>query len=177
MNELKEPRVFYIFLKATVPQTPRRPRWVPSGGGVPSRPLVEGKLFLGRESFSQVSCFFWASLEVKWKSLGHVRLFATPWTVFSRPEYWMGSLLLLQGIFPTQGSTLGLPHCRRILYQLSHKGSPRILERVPFSRGSSWLGINQLSYQGSLWLSAWNMVNMLDLLWNQASLIAQLVDS
>ena len=36
----------------------------------------------------------------------------------------MGSLSLLQGIFPTQGSNLGLPHCRWILYQLSHKGSP-----------------------------------------------------
>ena len=46
---------------------------------------------------------------------------------------------LLQGIFPTQGSNLGLPHCRRILHQLSHKGIPRILEWVayPFSRGSS----------------------------------------
>ena len=32
---------------------------------------------------------------------------------------------LLQGTFPTQGSNPGLPHCRRILYQLSHKGSPR----------------------------------------------------
>ena len=31
---------------------------------------------------------------------------------------------LLQGIFLTQGSNLGLPHCRRILYQLSHQGSP-----------------------------------------------------
>ena len=31
----------------------------------------------------------------------------------------VGSLSLLQGIFPTQGSNLGLPHCRRILYQLS----------------------------------------------------------
>ena len=30
---------------------------------------------------------------------------------------------LLQGIFPTQGSNPALPHCRRILYQLSHKGS------------------------------------------------------
>ena len=49
------------------------------------------------------------------------------------------SLSLLQEIFPTQGSTPGLPHCRRILYQLSHKGSPRILEWVAlsFSRGSS----------------------------------------
>ena len=36
----------------------------------------------------------------------------------------VGSLSLLQGIFPTQGSNPGFPHCRRILYQLSHKGSP-----------------------------------------------------
>ena len=44
-----------------------------------------------------------------------------------------------RGIFPTQGSNPGLPHCRRILYQLSHKGSPRILEWIayPFSSGSS----------------------------------------
>ena len=34
------------------------------------------------------------------------------------------SLSLLQGIFPTQGLNSGLPHCRQILYQLSHKGSP-----------------------------------------------------
>ena len=34
----------------------------------------------------------------------------------------VGSLPLLQGIFPTQGLDPGLPHCRRILYQLSHKG-------------------------------------------------------
>ena len=48
-------------------------------------------------------------------------------------------LSLLQGIFPTQGSNPGLPHRRRILYQLSHKGSQRILEWVvyPFSNGSS----------------------------------------
>ena len=50
------------------------------------------------------------------------------------------SLLLLQGILPTQGLNPGLPHCRQILYQLSHKGSPRILEWVayPSSSGSSW---------------------------------------
>ena len=52
----------------------------------------------------------------------------------------VGSLSLLQGIFPAQGLNPGLPHCRQILYQLSHKGSPRILEWVayPFSSGSSW---------------------------------------
>ena len=51
----------------------------------------------------------------------------------------MGSCSLLQGIFPTQGLNPGLPHCRWILYQLSHQGSPRILGWVayPFSSGSS----------------------------------------
>ena len=44
----------------------------------------------------------------------------------------VGSLSLLQGIFPTQGLNLGLPHCRQILYQLSHKGSPRTLEWVAY---------------------------------------------
>ena len=51
----------------------------------------------------------------------------------------VGSLSLLQGIFVTQGSNSGIPHCRQIPYQLSPKGSPRILEWVvyPFSSGSS----------------------------------------
>ena len=40
----------------------------------------------------------------------------------------VGTLSLLQGIFSTQGSNPGLQYCRQILYQLSHKGSPRILE-------------------------------------------------
>ena len=37
----------------------------------------------------------------------------------------VGSLFLPQGIFPTQELNPGLPHCRQILYQLSHKGSDR----------------------------------------------------
>ena len=46
---------------------------------------------------------------------------------------------LLQGIILIQGSNPGLPHCGQILYQLSHQGSPRILEWVayPFSSRSS----------------------------------------
>ena len=68
----------------------------------------------------------------------------TPWTIesmeFSRPEHWSGQPFPSPGIFPTQGSNPGLPHCGQILFQLSHKGSPRILEWVayPFSGGSSW---------------------------------------
>ena len=61
------------------------------------------------------------------QSLRHVQPFATPWTIqsmeFSRQDTGVGSLSLLQGIFPTQGSNPGFdPHCRWIL-QLSHKGS------------------------------------------------------
>ena len=67
----------------------------------------------------------------------------TPWALqsmeFSRPEYGVGSLFLLQGIFPTQRPKPAFPHCRRILCQLTHRGSPGILEwgACPFSRGSS----------------------------------------
>ena len=52
----------------------------------------------------------------------------------------VGCHAILQGIFPTCGSNPGLPYCRQILYCLSHQGSPRILEWVPypFSRGASW---------------------------------------
>ena len=52
----------------------------------------------------------------------------------------VGSLSLLQGIFPTQELNLGLRHCRQIIYRLRHQGSSRILEWVayPFSRGTSW---------------------------------------
>ena len=42
------------------------------------------------------------------------------------PNTGVGSLSLLQQIFPSQGSNPGLPHCRRVLYQLSHQGSPLI---------------------------------------------------
>ena len=44
----------------------------------------------------------------------------SPWNPLDQ-NTGVGSLSLLQGIFPTQGSNPGLPHCRWILYQLSHK--------------------------------------------------------
>ena len=63
----------------------------------------------------------------------------SPWSSLGQ-NTGVGSLSLLQGIFPTQGSnTGGLPHCRQILYQLSHKESPGILKWVayPFSSRSA----------------------------------------
>ena len=59
-------------------------------------------------------------------------LFAARWTVarqpppsmeFSRQDYAVGCHSLLQGLFLTQEPNLGLPHCRHILYHLSHQGS------------------------------------------------------
>ena len=88
----------------------------------------------------------------KWKSLSHVWLFSTAMDCSLPGSSVQGILqarilkfaspwdLLNPGIFPTQGSNPGLPHCRWILYHLSHQGSSRILEWVayPFSMGSSW---------------------------------------
>ena len=60
-------------------------------------------------------------------SLRHHGLYS-PW---NSPDQntGVGSLSLLQGIFPTQGSNPGLLHCRRILYQLSYQRSSAIPNR------------------------------------------------
>ena len=66
-------------------------------------------------------------VKVKVKSLNHVQLFMTPWTVayqalpsmeFPGKNTGVGCHFLLQGIFPTQGLNPCLPHCRQMLYQL-----------------------------------------------------------
>ena len=62
-----------------------------------------------------------------------------PWG-FTRQEYWSGLPFPSLRDLPNPGTELHLPHCRWILYCLSHQGSPRILEWVayPFFRGSYW---------------------------------------
>ena len=110
--------------------------------------------FPKKDNISFFSCpdglgFIWLMLILsldeseKWKSC---QIICDPmdYTVLgslqARKNTGVGSLSLPQGIFSTQRSNPGLPHCRQILYQLSHQGSPRILEWVayPFSRGYSW---------------------------------------
>ena len=61
-----------------------------------------------------------------------------PWNSPSR-NTGVGCHALLQGIFPTQGSNVGLQRCRQILYHLSHQGRLRILEWVAliFFKGTS----------------------------------------
>ena len=46
----------------------------------------------------------------------------------------VGCHALLQGIFPTQGLNPGLPHCRQILYHLSHQGNPLTRILTPCSQ-------------------------------------------
>ena len=66
------------------------------------------------------------------KSLSRVWLFVTPWTVayqvslsmgFSRREHWSGLPFPSPGDLRIQGLNPGLPHCRQMLYHLSHQGS------------------------------------------------------
>ena len=49
-------------------------------------------------------------------------LVSTVHGIFPGRNTGVGCHFLLQGIFLTQGSTLGLLHCRQTLYHLSHKG-------------------------------------------------------
>ena len=78
-----------------------------------------------------VLCLITQSCPTLWPyELQPTRLFC-PWDSPGK-NTGVGSLSLLQGIFPTQGSNPGLLHCRRILYHLCHQESPRILERVAY---------------------------------------------
>ena len=76
-----------------------------------------------------------------------------PWN-FPGQNTEVGSLSLLQGIFPTQESNQGLPHCRRILCQLSYQGSPHLCKpsySVQFSHSvvsdsvTPWIAARQAS--------------------------------
>ena len=42
----------------------------------------------------------------------------------------VGSLSLLQGVFPIQELNWGLLHCRQIIYQLSYQGSPQFSQPI-----------------------------------------------
>ena len=63
----------------------------------------------------------------------------------------VGSLSLLQGVFPTHRSNSGLPHYKQILYPLSHQGSPRRVDWVAYhfsSRSSqprNWTGVSAVA--------------------------------
>ena len=72
--------------------------------------------------------------------LSHVGLSVIPWTSpWNSPgqNTRVGSLSLLQGIFPTQGSNPGLLHCRRILLPAEPPGKPTEDDRGSIVRANS----------------------------------------
>ena len=82
----------------------------------------------------------------KCQSLSCIWLFVTPWTIvhqaplsmeFPSKNTGVGCHPLLQGIFLTQGSNLGLLHCRQILYSLNHQGWP--LDSCILNKFLRWL--------------------------------------
>ena len=90
----------------------------------------------------------------KWKSLSRVQLCNPMDCLWNSPgqNTRVGSLSLLQGIFPTQRSNPGLPHCRRILYQLSNQGSnARDLGLIPRSGRSPDQGMATHSSGNGEW--------------------------
>ena len=93
-----------------------------------SNTTVQKHQFFGAQLSSQSN----SHIHIVAKLLSRFRLFATPWTrayqapqsvEFCRQEYWSGLPFPSPGIFPTQGSNRGLPHCRQTLYCLSQQGS------------------------------------------------------
>ena len=86
-------------------------------------------------------------LKVVSDSLGPQGLYS-PWNSPGQNTE-VGSHSLFRGTFPTQGSIPGLPHCRWILYQLSHQGSPRVLNLGSLSL-LQWIFPTQELNQGLL---------------------------
>ena len=66
-------------------------------------------------------CWIWNKTELE-TTENPVGFRLCPSLKYKSESHWIGSLPLLQRIFPTQGSNPCLPHCRWILHQLSHKG-------------------------------------------------------
>ena len=60
---------------------------------------------------------------------------------------------LLQGIFPTQESNPGLPHCRQMLYRLSHQG--RLIRHESSVNNQPVYWCNQLCLSQAPWLQTW----------------------
>ena len=99
------------------------------------------------------------------ESLSYVWLFVTPWTQAARLLYpWnfpgknvaVRCHFLIQGIFPTSGSNLGLLHCRQILYHLGHQGvlnlsvgdMQQVKESVPCFGSHFWEHEDESELQG-----------------------------
>ena len=91
---------------------------------VPTKTITQKYIIKEKRKWNSTLAIVWKwSCSVVSDSLwphGHQ---APPSTGFSRQEYWSGLLFLLQGTSWPRDRTQGLPHCRQMLYRLSHQGS------------------------------------------------------
>ena len=102
---------------------------------------------LGKEYVKAVYCHSLYSAYIQSESESHSVMsnslsphgLYSPWN-FPGQNTGVGSLFLLQVIFPTQGLNPGLPHYQWILCQLSHKGSPYAEYRVEYIMWNSLAG-------------------------------------
>ena len=80
----------------------------------------------------------------------------------------VGCHALLQGVFPPQGLNPGLPHCRQIIYQLSHQGNPKkaqysvssvqLLSRV--QHATPWTAAHQASLSIT---NSWSLLKLMSI--------------
>ena len=126
-------------------------------------PGVQAEFWRGRGIRDQIANIYWI-MEKASESERHSVVSSCLWphglySPWNSPGQNTGvaSLSLLQLIFPTQGSNSGLLHCRQILYQLSHKGSPRTLEwgAYPFSSRSSQPRRTRVSCIAGIFFTNW----------------------
>ena len=96
-------------------------------------------------------------------------MFLHPWD-FPSKNTGVGCHFLLQGVFPTQGLNPGLPHCRQMLYRLSHptevfnsclSSNAPCLEQNPGANnhnlgGLVWGWFPGRTQEVTSWLSRWN---------------------
>ena len=81
-----------------------------------------------------------------------------PWD-FPGKNTGVGCHFLLQGSFLIQGSNPGLPHCRQMLYHLSHQGSPNFVldtdykPSTPLSSAANAWAAHCLEVQFKAWKS------------------------
>ena len=127
------------FISAKTWKPPRHPsvgKWTSTSD---NRILfITKKLLSNNKTWRKVKCTWWTfeqhGCELQVSSDMHVKVahscptlcdpmdYAVHGILQARIQEWV-AIPFLQGIFPPQGSNPGLPHCRQILYQLSHKGT------------------------------------------------------
>ena len=89
------------------------------------RSMNQGKLEVVKQGMARVNVNILRISELKWTGMGKFNS-DDHCVYYSGQEYRSGFPFPSPEILPTQGSNLGLLHCRQMLHRLSHQGSPYI---------------------------------------------------